>query len=78
MNEKSPNSYLQRYELKEQAKESRSQSKPSIKQALPAHNENIEPNTIGMVVSKLSERVEGIDIKLTSIVNVVKLLQRYT
>ena len=30
------------------------------------------------VVSKLEDRVDSIDVKLTSIVNVVKLLQKYT
>ena len=30
------------------------------------------------VVGKLQERVDGIDVKLTSLINVVKLLQRYT
>ena len=33
---------------------------------------------MGTVVGKLQERVDGIDVKLTSLVNVVKLLQRYT
>lgn len=30
------------------------------------------------MVSKLEERVDGIDVKMTSLLNVVKLLQKYT
>ena len=38
----------------------------------------IESNGIGGVVSKLTDRVDSIEIKMTSLTNVVKLMQKYT
>ena len=35
-------------------------------------------HSLPAVVSKLEERVDGIDVKMTSLLNVVKLLQKYT
>jgi hypothetical protein len=65
---------MQRYEIKQQAHFSRSlgKSKPS------PSSELVEPNSIGSTVAKLAERVDGIEVKLTSLINVVRLVQRYT
>ena len=37
-----------------------------------------DSHSIGHVVGKLSERVDGIEVKMVSLSNVVKLLQKYT
>ena len=33
---------------------------------------------MGQVVSKISERVDGLEIKIVSMTNIIKLLQKYT
>ena len=37
-----------------------------------------QEHSLPAVVSKLEERVDGIDVKMTSLLNVVRLLQKYT
>ena len=66
-----------KYEQRQLSKEARSVSKSSPKTPLNQH-EAIEPHSIASVIAKLEERVDGIDVKMTSLVNVVKLLQRYS
>lgn len=39
---------------------------------------NEEPNQLGNVVAKISDRVDGIEIKIVSMTNIIKLLQKYT
>lgn len=70
------NSYLQRYELKKQTHSSHSLEK--TRPSPPLAELIIEPNSIGNTVAKLAERVDGIEVKLTSLINVVRLVQRYT
>jgi len=40
--------------------------------------EQPSPHQVPDFVSKMNERIDGIEVKLTSITNVVKLLQKYT
>lgn len=63
--------YLQRYTQKQ----GREQAK-SVGKASPVVEG--KEDRLGSVVGRLEERVDGIDVKLTSLVNVVRLLQRYT
>ena len=77
MNEPLQNSYLQRYEQRHLSKDSRSLSKSTIKPAVQTEEKPIG-NTITSVVGHLEERVDSIDVKLTSLYNVVKLLQKYS
>jgi hypothetical protein len=65
------NSYLQRYEQR-QSKDNSPLATSAVKS--PPQDSPSLPS----VVSKLAERVDGVEVKLTSLVNVVKLLQRYT
>lgn len=60
MAETTQNSYLQRYELKQQTQNSRTLAKSLPKVNSSPQSQEIEPNTIGNVVGKLSERVDGI------------------
>ena len=41
-------------------------------------NAQPEESQLGKAVAKISDRVDGLEIKIVSITNIVKLLQKYT
>jgi hypothetical protein len=77
MTEQAPNSYLHRYEQHHSSKSPLSLPKSDPKRLSPPADLP-EPFALASVISKLEERVDGIDVKMTSLVNVVKLLQKYS
>lgn len=66
----SPLTYTQRYELTRSSKDPQRDKE----------KEGSEPqvNTLSNVIARLTEKVDSMDVKLTSLTNVVRLLQKYT